>query len=209
MKISTAVFAAGAAAFTGLAAGFAACEASFKNGTLSREPDYLMILGCRVKGDEPDEMLRLRAAAAAEFLCEHKNTVAVCCGGIVHDDQTKSEAQAIKDILFQSGVEEERILLEDKSQTTFENFVNAQKIITAHSSKADPAIAFLSSEFHLMRASVIASLVGVRAESVPAPSPKEKRPLFYVYEAFVFPLLYREYLGNTKMSSKVNNLKVI
>ena len=207
MKIGTAFLAASAAAFTGLCAGFAACEAAAKNGNLSGEPDFLLILGCRVKGDTPDEMLRLRAKAAAKFLNEHKNVRAICCGGIVHEDQTKSEAQAIKEILLQNGIESERIFLEDKSQTTFENFVNAKKITDSLQTEKEPKIAFISSEFHLMRASVIASLVGVKASSIPAPSPKKGRALFYVYEGLVFPLLYREYLG--KHANIPSGMKII
>ena len=207
MKLKTAFLAASAAAFTGLCAGFAACEAAAKNGNLSGEPDFLLILGCRVKGDTPDEMLRLRAKAAAKFLNEHKNVRAICCGGIVHEDQTKSEAQAIKEILLQNGIESERIFLEDKSQTTFENFVNAKKIIDSLKTEKEPEIAFISSEFHLMRASVIASLVGVRASSIPAPSPKKGRALYYVYEGLVFPLLYREYLG--KHANIPSGMKII
>ena len=207
MKIGTAFLAASAAAFTGLCAGFAACEAAAKNGNLSGEPDFLLILGCRVKGDTPDEMLRLRAEAAAKFLNEHKNVRAICCGGIVHEDQTKREAQAIKEILLQNGIESERIFLEDKSQTTFENFVNAKKLIDSLKPEKEPEIAFISSEFHLMRASVIASLVGVKASSVPAPSPKKGRALFYVYEGLVFPLLYREYLG--KHTGIPSGMKII
>lgn len=204
MKIKNAVLAAAVAGLAGAVSGFAACEAAAKNGNLSAEPDYLLILGCRVIVDKPDEMLTLRANAAADFLLGHKNTVAVCCGGIVHENQTKSEAQAIKDILLERGVEEGRILLEDKSQTTFENFINAKKIIDSRSGEEKPKIAFLSSEFHLMRAGVIASLVGVEAQSVPAPSPKKGKALFYVYEGLVFPLLYREYLGkHTKVPSKM------
>lgn len=207
MKIGTAFLAASAAAFTGLCAGFAACEAAAKNGNLSGEPDFLLILGCRVKGDTPEEMLRLRAETAAKFLNGHKNVRAICCGGIVHDDQTKSEAQAIKEILLQNGIESERIFLEDKSQTTFENFVNAKKIIDSLKTEKEPEIAFISSEFHLMRASVIASLVGVRVSSIPAPSPKKGRALFYVYEGLVFPLLYREYLG--KHTGIPSGMKII
>jgi len=207
MKIKNAVLAAGAAAFAGIVTGFAACEAAAKNGNLTFEPDYLMVLGCRVIVDKPDEMLTLRANAAADFLLAHKKTVAVCCGGIVHEDQTKSEAQAIKDILLERGVEEERIVLEDKSQTTFENFINAKKIIDSLTKGKDAKIAFLSSEFHLMRASVIASLVGVDVQSVPAPSPKRGKALFYVYEGLVFPLLYREYFG--KHTHVPSGLKII
>lgn len=188
MKIEGAIF-----TLSALAGTFALCEAKAKNGNLDCEPDFLLILGCRVKGSEPEETLFLRAKAAAEFLSVHKNTIAICCGGIVHDDQTVSEAAAIQKILTENGIENERILLEDKSQTTFENFLNAKTIIDSLGLKKGPVIAFLSSEFHLMRAAFIASLCKVKVKSVPAPSPKNKRAKNYIREALVFPLLFQEY----------------
>lgn len=188
MKIKGAVF-----ALSALAGGFALCEAKAKNGNLDREPDFLLILGCRVRGSEPEQTLLMRAEAAARFLNEHKNTIAICCGGIVHEDQTVSEAAAIQKILTQNAVEKERILLEDKSQTTFENFLNAKAIIDSLGLKEQPVVAFLSSEFHLMRASFIARLCGVKVKSVPAPSPRQQRAKNYVREALVFPLLFQEY----------------
>ena len=188
MNIKGAIF-----AFSALAGAFALCEAKAKDGNLDCEPDFLLILGCRVKGSEPEETLRLRAQTAAEFLKAHKNTIAICCGGIVHDDQTVSEAAAIEKILTENGVEKERIILEDKSQTTFENFLNAKAIIDSLGLEKEPIIAFLSSEFHLLRASFIAKLCGVKVKSVPAPSPKELRGKNYVREGLVFPLLFQEY----------------
>lgn len=190
MKIRGALFALSAAAGT-----FALCEAKAKNGNLDCEPDFLLILGCRVRGSEPEQTLLMRAEAAADFLNRHKNTVAICCGGIVHEDQTVSEAAAIEKILTGSGIEKERILLEDKSQTTFENFLNAKAIIDSLKLQKQPVVAFLSSEFHLMRASFIASLCKVKVKSVPAPSPKKLRAKNYVREALVFPLLFQEYFS--------------
>ena len=119
----------------------------------------------------------------------------------------RQKARPRQSRIFQNGIESGRILLEDKSQTTFENFVNAKKIIEEQKDKTEPKIAFISSDFHLMRASVIASLVGVNVSSVPAPSPKKGRALFYVYEGLVFPLLYREYLG--KHASALSKMKII
>lgn len=133
MKIRGALFALSAAAGT-----FALCEAKAKNGNLDCEPDFLLILGCRVRGSEPEQTLLMRAKAAADFLNRHKNTVAICCGGIVHEDQTVSEAASIEKILTGSGIEKERILLEDKSQTTFENFLNAKAIIDSLKLRSSP-----------------------------------------------------------------------
>lgn len=180
---------AGAAVFTALsyAVSFTAAEIIASKGSCKGEPDFLLILGCRVKGDKPEQTLTTRIDAAADYLKEHKNTVAVCCGGIVHSDQTVSEAQAICEGLMDRGVEAERIILEDESKTTAQNFSNAKKLIADRNPTAEPKIAFLSSEYHLLRAGLIGRIAGVKAESVPAPSPKELRFKNCFREFNVFP----------------------
>ena len=171
---------------------FFAGEAYASKGNLDYDPDFLLILGCRVRGDEPEPTLAMRIEKADEFLSEHKNTIAICCGGIVHPDQTKSEAEAIKDGLVKAGIEESRILLEDQSTTTKENFSNAKKIIDGMKLQKEPKIAFLSSEFHLMRSLYIAKRTGVAVRSVPAPSPKEQKIKNYIRELLVFPATIAE-----------------
>ena len=178
-----------------LAAGavFAFAEAKASRGNCSGSPDALLILGCRVRGNHPEPMLRMRAEHAALFLNAHPATVAVCCGGMVHDDQTTSEAAAIREILLQNGVDDSRILLEDRSKTTFENFVNAKRLL-AQQGIPQAKLAVLSSEFHLLRASLIGRLAGVSARTVAAPSPRDLLLQNYLREALVFPLFPIEYL---------------
>ena len=184
-RILGAVLTAGAA--------FAVAEGKASRGNCSGSPDALLILGCRVRGNNPEPMLRMRAEHAASFLNAHPDTVAVCCGGVVHDDQTTSEAAAIREILLQNGIADSRILLEDRSQTTFENFVNAKRLL-AQLNLPQKNLAVLSSEFHLLRASLIGRLAGVRAQTVAAPSPKDLLLQNYLREALVFPLFPIEYL---------------
>ncbi len=163
-----------------------ACHNDVKN------PDYLMILGCTVEGDEPCEMLKLRINAAIDFLKENPNTIAIACGGIVHDGQTVSEAETIAKYLLEAGIDESRIIIENKSQTTYENFINAKEIISGMENSADPSIAFLSSNFHLLRSSYIAKQTGVKALGVPAPSPKGLYFPAVLREYLVFPMLLHE-----------------
>ena len=170
---------------------FAVLEGVASRGTLDGVPDALLILGCRVRGETAEETLRLRAETAAQYLLAHPTVLAVPCGGIVHDDQTKSEAQAIREILLENGVDDARILLEDKSKTTMENFINAASLL-AQRGQSGANLAVLSSEFHLLRAGCIGRLAGVRAKTLPAPSPKRLRFKNYVREALVFPLLLSE-----------------
>ena len=60
------------------------------------------------------------------------------------------------------GINEDRFILEDKSTTTFENFENAFEIIKSHSGKNpnEFKVAFLSSDYHLHRAGIIAKRCG-------------------------------------------------
>lgn len=162
---------------------FIMAEVKAHKGNAVGEKDFLLILGCRVRGDEAEETLRMRAVKAAEYLREHPCTVAIACGGIVHDDQNISEAQAIEEILISEGTEKGRIIREDKSTTTVENFKNAKKII---GDAADRKIALLSSDFHLMRAKLIAKKAGLDCQTVSAPSPKNEKAKNYIREFFAF-----------------------
>ncbi len=125
--------------------------------------DYLMILGGRVIGEEtPSPQLLQRMKTAAEYLKENKECHAIPCGGCFRDGQKKSEAKIIAEYLIKNGIDEERIILEDKSTTTFENFEFALGIIKEHSGKniSEVSTAFLSSDYHLFRASKIAECCG-------------------------------------------------
>ena len=125
--------------------------------------DYLLVLGGLVIGEEtPSDHLLERIHAASEYLKENTDCFVIPCGGCFRDGQKKSEAMIIKEHLINLGIDEERFLLEDKSTTTFENFENAFKIIKNHSGKNpnDFDIAFLSSDYHLHRAGIIAQRCG-------------------------------------------------
>lgn len=169
---------------------FADAEFKASFGNTLTPPDVLLILGCRVKGDTPEETLQMRINKAADYLNNNKNVVAIACGGIVHDDQTKSEAQAIFEGLTEMGVEAERIILEDKSTTTKENFLNAKKIIEGMGENLK--VAMLSSEFHLMRAGLLAKKCGLDVTTVAAPSPESLRTKNYIRELICLPELLRK-----------------
>jgi uncharacterized SAM-binding protein YcdF (DUF218 family) len=125
--------------------------------------DYLLVLGGRVIGAQtPSDHLLERINTAADYLKENKSCYVIPCGGCFRDEQKKSEALIIKEHLVKLGVDESRFILEDKSTTTFENFENAFEVIKAHSGRNpnELSIAFLSSDYHLHRAGIIAKRCG-------------------------------------------------
>lgn len=125
--------------------------------------DYLMILGNQVVGkDTPSSLMIERIDSAAQYLSKDKECVAVVCGGITTDEQIISEAELMKKLLIEKGIGADRIILEDKSTTTFENFEYAREVIENHSGKSieEVLVAFLSSDYHIHRASIIAEHYG-------------------------------------------------
>ncbi len=127
--------------------------------------DYLFVLGGLVIGEEtPSEHLLKRIEKAAIYLKNHPHTVAVTCGGCFRKGQKKSEALIIKEHLISRGINEERIILEDKSTTTNENFKFGKEIVKNHSGKElfELHTGFLSSDYHLFRADIIAQINGVK-----------------------------------------------
>ena len=67
------------------------------------------------------------------------------------------------------GVEEDRLLLEDRSTSTAENFAFSKEILEAHGIDTDTAvIAVVPSDFHCFRAHLIAQRAGLPVIDVPA-----------------------------------------
>ncbi|MBQ6267539.1 MAG: YdcF family protein [Clostridia bacterium] len=156
--------------------------------------EYLLILGGDILGeDTPSPQLQARMERAAAYLKAHPQTVAVPCGGNFRPAQRVSEAEVIARYLIAQGIDPARLLPEDRSTTTYENFQYSLPLIRQHSGKEPSAlrIGFLTSSYHMHRAACIAARRGLpRPLRVTAPTPGAawKR---YVREYFVaYELLY-------------------
>lgn len=119
------------------------------------DADYLIVLGAAVHGDTPSLSLVERLTAAKDYLDKHPNTVAIVSGG-QGGGENVSEAQAMYDWLCKSGIDPERIIMEDKAVSTYENLKFSREIINGRSNNPAPTIAVVSSEYHLFRAKLIA-----------------------------------------------------
>lgn len=164
LRITLAVTGTVAGAITAVSAGFLGAVIKESKKDYDGDLHYLFVLGGRIIGEEtPSEHLLERIRKAAEYLDSHPATVAVTCGGCFREGQKKSEALIIKEHLVILGIDEDRILLEDKSTTTNENFKFGKEIVEKHSGKEFYQLktGFLSSDYHLFRAGVIAGINGL------------------------------------------------
>ena len=87
----------------------------------NKKVDYVIILGARVKGENPTKSLMERIKAATEYLKKNPEVkvIATCGQG---KNESVAEGLAIKRELLKNGISEDRIVLEDKSKNTVENF---------------------------------------------------------------------------------------
>lgn len=128
---------------------------------------YIVVLGAKVNGTEPSLSLADRIDAAWDYLTEHPDTIAILSGGQGSDEDI-SEAQCMFDRLTARGIPAQRLWLEDKATSTWENLQFSLDIIEANTGVRPSTIGLLSSEYHLFRASLFARDCGVEAIGIPA-----------------------------------------
>lgn len=133
---------------------------------------FLIILGCAVENGCPSEELRLRIEAAREYLVRNPDCIAVASGGIVRPGQKVTEAQVIQRELIRAGIDQSRIVREDRARNTYENMEYSLKIIQgAAGNGTAPGVAVATSDYHVFRSLLIARLYHLQASAVAAKSP--------------------------------------
>lgn len=112
--------------------------------------DYVIIHGCGlINGSEVSPLLASRIDKAIEVFNKSKIKPTIIPSGGRGDDETKSEAEAMKEYLLEHGIPEDKIYLENKSTTTMENLAECKKYIEQHGSKKK--VALVSSNYHIYR----------------------------------------------------------
>lgn len=137
---------------------------------------YIVVLGAKVNGTEPSRTLAERIGAAATYLQNHPDSVAVVSGGQGADEGI-SEAQCMYNELVQCGITPDRIWMEDKATSTYENITFSLDVIEEKTGDRPSEIGLLSSEFHLYRGSLLARECGVNACGIPA---KTENPVYFL-----------------------------
>ena len=127
--------------------------------------DYAIVLGLALENGEPAPDLLARLDTAREYLNKYPEARLILTGGNA-DESGRMEADVMRDILTERGVPQERLILEDRAQTTKENFRNIAGIVSA----GEPVV-MISSDYHMDRAVRNAAESGfTRVMRLPAPS---------------------------------------
>ncbi len=129
--------------------------------------DYAIVLGAKVKlGGVPSLSLANRLDVAAAYLKEHPHVKVIVSGG-QGEDEDRTEASVMFNVLVEKGIEPSRILIEDKSTSTYENLLFSKELLPNETT----AITIISNDFHLRRASFLANNLNLDTDIVAAPTP--------------------------------------
>ena len=129
--------------------------------------DALIVLGAAVHGDRVTWVLSNRLDMAYDYAVAHPDTVLVVSGG-QGDGESVTEASAMAGYLTRRGIDPARVLLEDRAESTAENFAFSKALIDEQLGP-DASIGFVTTRFHVFRASRVAQKGGIDARGLGAP----------------------------------------
>ena len=148
--------------------------------------DAVIVLGAGVNGETPSLALRTRIDAAAEYIAYHSDVPVVLSGG-QGPGESITEAECMRRELWTRDEDRDRrLLLEERSTSTAENFAFSKAVLEEYGIDVDTAvIGVVTNDFHMFRAKLIAQKEGMQTVGVPAELPWWWLTAnYYVREAF-------------------------
>ncbi|MFS0659776.1 YdcF family protein [Niallia alba] len=142
---------------------------------------YIIVLGAKVNGDQLSKVLLYRAETALDYWEKKQSSTIIVTGGKGSEEEI-TEAAALLNFFVEQGVPKERILVEDKSTSTYEN-LQTKKLFSINEA------VIVSNDFHLFRALEIANELKITAYPLAAKTPKSVKLVLY----------FREYAAIMKM----------
>jgi uncharacterized SAM-binding protein YcdF (DUF218 family) len=152
-----------------------------------KKDDYILVLGAGLRdGTFPTEILRNRLDAA--IVCSEKNDKSyIVVSGGKGEDEDIPEAQAMSEYLQDKGVSKEKIIMENQSRNTNQNFKFSKEKIEEHSNKdLDKVnVKIVTTDFHAFRSSILAKRNGyVNFDNYSSSTVWYLIPITYTREAF-------------------------
>lgn len=140
---------------------------------LKQDPDVVLVLGCKIWGEEPSPALERRLDTALDYLTELEErgvTPLVVVSGGQGADEPRSEASAMAEYLLAHGLSEDRIVQEDQSTSTATNLKNTMALLEDMGYE-NPHVTIVSNGFHLTRVRMLADRYGMDSSTLSAPMP--------------------------------------
>lgn len=149
--------------------------------------DYFLVLGAGLTNREtPNLILQGRLDATIECIKENNAAYIVLSGG-QGIDENLPESHAMSKYLQEKGIDKKKIIIEDKSRNTNQNFKYSKKKIEEHSKESldKVSVKIITTDFHAFRSSILARKNGyVNFDNYSSPTVWYLIPITYTREAF-------------------------
>lgn len=123
--------------------------------------DAVIVLGAGIKGEKIGTNLEKRLEAAVEYHNKNKNAFIVVSGGQgPYEDIT--EALAMERYLLSKGVPQDKIIKEERSTSTRENFEFSKELLDMRFGEGKYNVAYITNGYHIYRAGLVAESVGFK-----------------------------------------------
>lgn len=152
-----------------------------------KKVDYFLVLGAGLTDRETPNLI-LQGRLNAAINCINKNNTAyIVLSGGQGVDENLPESHAMSKYLQERGIDKKKIIIEDKSRNTNQNFKYSRKIIEEHSKESldKVSVKIITTDFHAFRSSILAKKNGyVNFDNYSSPTVWYLIPITYTREAF-------------------------
>lgn len=155
--------------------------------------DLIIVLGAQVGESGPMPILKDRLDAATDYLQVHPKLPVIVTGG-QGPDEPRPEAHVMRDYLMAHGIDGERILVEDRSTNTNENFAYSLALVPDGVRK----IGIVTSNYHMFRALRLAEQQGLE-QVYGLPARSDRLLLLHNYVREYFAILKDLLVGNMRL----------
>jgi uncharacterized SAM-binding protein YcdF (DUF218 family) len=129
-----------------------------KSDTVDYKEDAIIVLGAGIRGEKVGKGLQGRLDAAFEYHKSNPDAVIIVSGG-QGPQESITEALAMERYLIEKGVPKDKIIKEEASTSTNENFRFSKKLLEERFG-SEYKTAFVTTDYHIYRAENIAELEG-------------------------------------------------
>ncbi len=169
--------------------------------------DYMIILGCAIRKDgTPTPLLRGRADRALWFAEKQKaatgKELTFIASGGQGNDEVISESESIRNYLIEKGISSDRIILENRSVSTYENMKYSYDIIKNDIIKKqapEAKVSFSTTGYHAFRSGHLAEKLGMNISGVGS-----KTKLYFYVNAWI-----REFIANLNNERKKHIINIL
>jgi uncharacterized SAM-binding protein YcdF (DUF218 family) len=128
------------------------------------DEDVVIVLGAGIQGETVSGKLATRLDKTSAYYNKNPKAVIIVCGGRGPQEDIP-EALAMERYLIDKGVPKDRILKEDRSTSTYENFSYAKTILDNRFPQGFSSV-LITNDYHVYRAVKVANQAGISAKHI-------------------------------------------